>query len=214
MANPLETANPSFWEATRNFDKITETIGVPVRNLTDQFQLIREVDTRKISEVASNVWGEDGNSNGIRADIDNTIQSLIEAKAYLSHGWHGDAFLAFNSATDKAIRSLEDASEPLAQLSASLKEMADKFNQSVGDLITTVGSVGGILSAISGTVMALMAAPEPTLISKAIGIIVAVIGALVAAVSYVGSQIKALEQRKKAAQSVIDECKKTMNSIK
>ncbi|MEV4729032.1 WXG100 family type VII secretion target [Saccharopolyspora sp. NPDC049426] len=214
MANPMEMATPSFWDASRNFDKIAETLGAPVRKLTDQFQLIGEVDTKKISTVAQEVWGEDESTNGVRADIANTLQSLNEAKNYLSHGWQGEAFINFNSATDKAIRALEDVADPLAQLSESLKEMAAKFDESVGDLMTTVAGVGGILSAIGGVVIALMAAPEPTLITKALGIIVAVIGALVAAVAYVGAQFKAIEQRKKAAQAVIDECKTTMSSIK
>ncbi|MCI2419498.1 WXG100 family type VII secretion target [Saccharopolyspora sp. K220] len=213
MANPMEMATPGFWEAVRNFDKIVDETGVKVRKLLPQFELIGKVDTGKIKDVAKNVWGESETTGGVRTDIATSHSSVADAKSYIENGWKGEAFIAFNSAADKAKNALDDVSEPLAELSKALTDMADKFEQSVGDVMTTIAGIGGILTAIGGILTALLVAPEPV-VTKVIGIIVAIVGALVALVAYAGAQIKAVEDRQKAAEAVVNECTVVMRTIK
>ncbi|MGP4014798.1 WXG100 family type VII secretion target [Saccharopolyspora sp. 5N708] len=137
----------------------------------------------------------------------------VSAKSYIENGWEGEAFIAFNSAADKAKNTLDDVSQPLAELTKALTGMADKFEQSVGDVMTTIAGVGGILTSIGGILTALLVAPEPV-VTKVIGIIVAIVGALVALVAYAGAQIKAVEDRQKAAEAVVNECTVVMRTIK
>lgn len=213
MANPMGMATSGFWETAKDFDKITEKTNAEVRPLLPQFQLIGEVDTEKIKDVAKDVWGESETTGGLRTGIAASLQRLVDAKSYIEQGWQGDAFIAFNKATDKAKNALDDVSKPLAELATALEEMADKFEQSVADLMTTMAGFGGILAAIGGILTALMAAPEPVL-TKALGIIVAIVGALVAVVAFVGGQITAIEQRQKTAGAVVDQCATLISTIK
>ncbi|WP_369774918.1 WXG100 family type VII secretion target [Saccharopolyspora cebuensis] len=206
-------APSGFWEAVKSFDKIVDETGAPVRKLMPQFQVIEKVDTGAIKDVAKNVWGESESTGGLRTDVANSLEGITDAKSYIEQGWNGEAFIAFNSAADKAKSALSDISKPLAELADSLTDMAGKFEQSVGDLMTTIAGFGGILSAIGGLTTALMAAPEPV-VTKVIGIVVAIVGALVAAVAYVAAQFKAMEQRQKSAQAAIDQCMTMIRTIK
>lgn len=212
MANPMEMAPPQFWDAIRNFDSLAEQAGIPLRKMVPQFQVIQDVDTTKIKRVARSAWGTSESARGVRNAVEECATSIVDAKSYIESGWDGAAFLAFNSAAEKLRTTLDDAVEPLGNLADSLKEMAEKFEESVGNTMTTVGSLGGFLSAAGGVTTALLSAPEP-LVTKVIGIIVGVVGALAAAVSYMGAQITAIEDRKKAAQAAIDQCKTVISRI-
>lgn len=214
MANPLEMATPSFWSTVQNFDKIVDELGAPVRKLGDQFQLIGKVDTAKIKKIAHEVWGEDGSQVGIRADIANTLQSLEESRSKISEGWNGEAFRSFDATVDKAKRSLEEISDPLKTLSTALSDLATKFDETVGDIMTTLAGFGGLLSSLGGIIVALMAAPDPTGVTKLLGVVVAIVGAIVAAVAYAAAQIKAVEARQKAVEVLIHKCTLMMRTMK
>lgn len=212
MSNPMAMASPQFWDTLRSFDRLVEQAGIPLRKMVPQFEVIQDVDTAKIKRVAEEVWGTSADYIGVRRALMSSATNTVDAKNYITSGWDGAAFLAFNSAAEKIKNILDDAVEPIANLADSLKEMAEKFEESVGNAMSTIGSFGGFLSAVAGAATALLAAPEPVF-TKVIGIIVAIVSALAAAVSYMGAQLKAIESRKKSAQDTIERCKLLITTI-
>lgn len=207
MPNPLLHVTKDFWDVVRDFDRIASESGSGLKPLLPQFEVLKHVDTDRIREVGTEVWGPtDAGDTTLSFSIADLLERVEHATGLVQQGWSGDAFMAFNDRLREIVRTIDEVQQPVQDLAASLDELATAFEDTLGDVISRFAAVGGVIVALGGCPgRPLTVAPEPV-VTKILAIVVGIAGALVATIAALGALVVAIEERQAAARAVMDNC--------